>query len=114
MKTILGQLLILLVLNSVQVSLADDWATNDVVLLYPQGHTKASKLNDHLSPTGDLAIHVKGKPRGQWQNGESYEPSDIIDYAGSYYICLNSHISDGANLPPNKLYWEDPLDRLTR
>ena len=43
--------------------------------------------------------------KDQWQEGASYIPGDGSQYAGSSYICIESHTASIDNAPPNSSFW---------
>lgn len=44
--------------------------------------------------------------KGAWATSQTYQIHDSVHQNGSSYICLQNHISDDSNQPPNATLWE--------
>ena len=53
----------------------------------------------------DLPVTYGLTWKGSWRDISSYEKSDIVEYEGSVYICINSHESNQTNIPTNSNFW---------
>lgn len=53
----------------------------------------------------EVKIEAPIEWKDQWQEGASYIPGDGAQYAGSSYICIESHTASVDNAPPNSSFW---------
>ena len=53
----------------------------------------------------EVKIEAPIEWKDQWQEGASYIPGDGSQYAGSSYICIESHTASIDNAPPNSSFW---------
>lgn len=49
---------------------------------------------------------------GSWESGRNYLLSDGVSVGSTFYKALSSHLSSGANQPPNATFW-DPIADFT-
>lgn len=47
----------------------------------------------NLSPAARAALQVKWVPRGLWASLTSYQVGDMVDVAGTAYVCAVAHVS---------------------
>ena len=53
----------------------------------------------------EVKIEAPIEWKDHWQEGASYIPGDGSQYAGSSYICIESHTASMDNAPPNSSFW---------